>query len=94
MLFRRLLTRAIAAVQNNEVPAVPRLYSKGPVRTYTHAFVFRIPSQSNIDGLASLEQFGRQAAGIVIDTDHLEPAEREKVAFERIVRLLSHELVN
>jgi nitrite reductase/ring-hydroxylating ferredoxin subunit len=94
VLFRRLLTRAIKAVQQNEVPPVPRLYSKGSVRTYTHAFVFRIPSQSNIESLASLEMFGRRAAEIVIDTDQLEPAEREKVAYERIVHLLSHDLVN
>jgi hypothetical protein len=94
VLFRRLLTRAIAAVQNNETPAVPRLYRDGKVRTYTHAFVFRIPSQSNIESLASLEDFGRRAAQIVIETDHLEPAERERVAYERIVRLLSRDLVN
>jgi nitrite reductase/ring-hydroxylating ferredoxin subunit len=94
VLFRRMLTRAINAVRQGEIPSIPRLYKDGPVRTYTHAFVFGIPSQSNVENLTSLETFGRRAAEIVIDTDQLEPAEREKVAYERIVRLLTHDLVN
>ena len=37
----------------SEVPAIPRLYKDGPVRTYNHELVFRLPSQSNIGDLAS-----------------------------------------
>jgi hypothetical protein len=53
-----------------------------------------LPSQSNIGDLASLEQFGRSAAQIVIDTDSLPPVERERVAGDRIRHLLQGELVS
>jgi hypothetical protein len=93
-MFRRMLGRAIEAVRIGEVPAIPRLYSDGAVRTYNHELVFRLPSQSNIGDLASLEQFGRTAAQIVIDTDSLSPVERERVAGDRIRHLLQGELVS
>jgi nitrite reductase/ring-hydroxylating ferredoxin subunit len=93
VLFRRMLGRAIEAVRLGETPAIPRLYPDGKVRTYNHELVFRLPSQSNINDLASLGDFGRRAAQIVVDTDDLPPVERERTAFERIRRLLSEELV-
>ena len=91
--FRRMLGRAIEAVRIGETPALPRLYPDGCVRTYNHELVFRLPSQSNIGDLASLEQFGRRAAQIVVDTDDLPVLERERVAGERIRRLLGEDLV-
>src|SRR5216683_893594 len=93
VLFRRMLGRAIEAVRIGEVPAIPRLYKDGPVRTYNHELVFRLPSQSNIGDLASLSQFGRRAAQIVVDTDDLPCLEREALAGERIRRLLVDDLV-
>lgn len=94
VMFRRMLGRAIEAVRIGDVPAIPRLYSDGAVRTYNHELVFRLPSQSNIGDLASLEQFGRRAAQAVIDTDTLPPVERERVAGDRIRHLLQGELVS
>ncbi len=93
VMFRRMLGRAIEAVRIGETPALPRLYPDGYVRTYNHDLVFRLPSQSNISDLASLELFGRRAAQIVVDTDDLPVLEREQVAGARIRRLLNEELV-
>jgi hypothetical protein len=56
--------------------------------------VFRLPSQSNIGDLASLGQFGRRAAQVVVDTDDLPPIQRERVAGERIRHLLQEELIS
>jgi nitrite reductase/ring-hydroxylating ferredoxin subunit len=94
VMFRRMLGRAIEAVRIGEIPVLPRLYSEGAVRTYNHELVFRLPSQSNIGDLASLEQFGRRAAQVVIDTETLPPIERERVAGDRIRYLLQGELVS
>jgi hypothetical protein len=80
-------------VRIGETPAIPRLYRDGPVRTYNHELVFKLPSQSNIGDLATLGRFGRRAAQIVVDTDDLPPLERERVAGERIRRLLTAALV-
>jgi nitrite reductase/ring-hydroxylating ferredoxin subunit len=93
VMFRRMLRRAIDAVQTNETPELPRLYDDGPVRTYNYELVFELPSQSNIDGLGALEEFGRRATEAVVDTDTLPPLERERISRERILRLLSEELV-
>jgi nitrite reductase/ring-hydroxylating ferredoxin subunit len=93
VLFRRMLGRAIEAVRIGEVPAIPLLYKDGPVRTYNHELVFRLPSQSNIGDMATLGEFGRRAAQIVVDTDDLPCIEREAVAGERIRRLLAEDLV-
>jgi nitrite reductase/ring-hydroxylating ferredoxin subunit len=93
VMFRRMLRRAIDAVQNEEVPALPRLYGDEPVRTYNYDLVFDLPSQSNIRDLGALTEFGRRATAIVIETDRLPPVERETVARERILSLLSEELV-
>jgi nitrite reductase/ring-hydroxylating ferredoxin subunit len=93
VMIRRMLGRAIDAVKNGEVPAKPRLYDHGPVRTYNHELVFMLPSQSNITDLRSLGDFGRRAAEIVIETDTLAPLEREATAGERIRKLLADSLV-
>ena len=93
VMFRRMLGRAIEAVRIGETPTIPRLYPDGPVRTYNHELVFRLPSQSNIGDLASLEAFGRRAAQIVVDTDDLPPLDRERVTGDRIRRLMTEELV-
>jgi hypothetical protein len=43
--------------------------------------------------MATLGEFGRRAAQIVVDTDDLPCLERERVAGERIRRLLAEDLV-
>jgi nitrite reductase/ring-hydroxylating ferredoxin subunit len=93
VMFRRMLGRAIEAVRIGETPKLPRLYADRPVRTYNHELVFRLPSQSNIGDLATLGTFGRRAAQIVVGTDDLPCVERERVAGERIRRLLGESLV-
>jgi nitrite reductase/ring-hydroxylating ferredoxin subunit len=93
VMFRRMLRQAIDAVQQGETPELPRLYGDDPVRTYNYELVFDLPSQSNIDDLASLKEFGRRATQVVIDTDTLPPLDREATARERILRLLSEQLV-
>jgi nitrite reductase/ring-hydroxylating ferredoxin subunit len=93
VMFRRMLGRSMEAVRNGEVPAQPRLYNDGPVRTYNHEVVLKLPSQSNITDMRSLGDFGRRAAQIVIDTDTLSPVEREATAGERIRQLLANSLV-
>lgn len=94
VMFRRMLKRAIDAVQDGEQPELPRLYGDELVRTYNYELVFDLPSQSNISDLSSLTEFGRRASQVIIDTDNLAPLERETVARERILRLLSEELVS
>jgi hypothetical protein len=93
VLFRRLLARGIDAVRDGQAPSLPRLYPENPVPTYCHELVFRLPSQSNIEGIAALGAFGRRAATMVVETEGLAPKERERVAAERIRGLLATELV-
>ena len=93
VIFRRMLARSIKAVEMGEPLTVPRRYAENPVRTYCHEMVLRLPTQSNITDPTSLGAFGRRAAEIVIETDQLAPRERERVAEQRIRRLLTTELV-
>ncbi len=89
VMLRRMLARGIDAVETGEEPEIPRLTPDGEMaRSYCHELVFRLPSGSNIGDNASLGAFGRQAAQIVVETDHLPPVERERVASERIRHLL------
>jgi hypothetical protein len=94
VMFRRMLGRAIDAVRNDAVPALPRLYGDDKVRTYNYELVFDLPSQSNIGDLDALKEFGRRATEIVIETDDLPPLERETVARQRILSLLAEDLVS
>lgn len=93
VMFRRMLARGIEAIEKGEMPALPRTSGGGPVRTYTHELIFDLPSQSTINDLSSLATFGRRAASIVIDTDALDPIEREAIASNRIRQLIANELV-
>jgi len=92
VMFRRMLGRAIEAVRTGEIPAKPRVYADGPVRTYNHEVVMTLPSQANV-GKQALADFGRRAAQIVIDTDTLPPLERETVARQRVADLMTGSLV-
>jgi nitrite reductase/ring-hydroxylating ferredoxin subunit len=85
---RRMLARAIGAVKDGHAPAVPRLYTGSPVRTYAHETVVRLPSPGALADMKALADFGRRAATVFIETDGLPPKERERVAAERIHRLL------
>ncbi|HEY1797881.1 MAG TPA: Rieske 2Fe-2S domain-containing protein [Stellaceae bacterium] len=90
VMLRRMLSRGIDAVERGEEPEIPRLYrDEEMARSYCHELVFRVPPGSNIGDAASLGAFGRQAAEIVIATDHLSPVERERVASERIRGVLA-----
>jgi nitrite reductase/ring-hydroxylating ferredoxin subunit len=93
VIFRRMLARGIRAVEAGEDLVVPRRYAANPVRTYCHEVVLRLPTQANIADLSSIGAFGRRAAEIVIETDQIEPRERERVAEHRIRQLLATELV-
>jgi nitrite reductase/ring-hydroxylating ferredoxin subunit len=90
VMFRRLLARGIAEVEDGKTPALPRLYEDGPVRTYCHALVMRLPqgSEMGTGDMKSLGEFGRRAAQIVIETDKLSEREREAQAQQRISALL------
>ncbi|HZB91325.1 MAG TPA: aromatic ring-hydroxylating dioxygenase subunit alpha [Stellaceae bacterium] len=94
VMFRRMLGRAIEAVRIGETPELPRLYETGPVRTYNHELVFKLPSQSNITDMQSLAAFGRRAAELVVESDTLPPLERERVTAERVRKLLADNLVS
>ncbi|MFN0299787.1 MAG: Rieske 2Fe-2S domain-containing protein [Burkholderiales bacterium] len=91
VMIRRMLARAIQAVERGELPAVPRRYGVGEaVRTYCHEFVFKAAG-AGMEDRARLEAFGRRAAQIVVETDLLPPGERDAVARERIRDLLKRE---
>ncbi len=91
VLIRRMLTRAIQAVERGELPPVPRRYSVGEaVRTYCHEFVYNAAG-AGMEDRARLEAFGRRAAQIVVETDHLPSAGRDDVARERIRALLKQQ---
>ena len=92
-LIRRLLARAIAATKEGKVPAMPRLYPDGKVRTYVHETIIRVPADAHLDDAKALAEFGRRAAGVFIEVDNLPPAERERAAEEKIRRLLEPETV-
>ena len=77
-MLRRMLTQAIKA-ERFDPP------SKGVVRTYAHTVVLRCP------GEIDLAAFGRRTAEVFVETASLPPLEREKVAEEKIRRLLELE---
>jgi hypothetical protein len=91
VLFRRLLARGIKEVEDGKTPTLPRLYGNEPVRTYCHALVMKVPGQSDIGkgDMRTLGEFGRDAAGVIIESDTLPPKEREADAFKRIRPLLA-----
>jgi len=94
VMFRRLLARGIKEVEEGKTPSLPRLYAQGPVRTYCHTAIMRVPDGSGIGvgEMAALGEFGKRAAEVVIATDALPPREREIEAERRIRPLLSQEL--
>ncbi len=91
--FRRMLSRGIAAVDAGEAPEQPKVTDDGAARTYTFELVMPLPASSSIGDLTSLAAFGKRAAGIVIDTDRLDPLEREHTARARIAETLVTEFV-
>ncbi len=95
VLFRRLLARGIKEVEDGAAPTLPRLYRDGPVRSYVHSLVMRLPPGSELAAgeMKPLGAFGRAAAQIVMDTERLAPQEREAVAKRQVERLLAGEMV-
>ena len=88
VMFRRLLAKAINDTRENKTPELPRLYASGEVRTYAHETVLRLPRGESLSDPSALEDFGRRAAQVFVETDHLLPAEREREAEVRIRQLL------
>jgi nitrite reductase/ring-hydroxylating ferredoxin subunit len=93
-MLRRMVARGIEAVKEGEALTVPKYSDSALTPTYTHDLVVKLPSQFNISDLDVLSRYGRAAAKIVIETDHLPPKEREAVARGQIEKLLTHDLVN
>jgi nitrite reductase/ring-hydroxylating ferredoxin subunit len=93
VMFRRLLGRGIDEVEAGKTPALPRLYAQGPVRTYCHSLVMRLPRGSAMGNgeFKALGAFGRHAAEAVIATDALPEREREIEAQKRVAALLQPE---
>lgn len=93
VMFRRLLARSIAEIEEGKTPSLPRLYREGPVRTYCHSLVMRVPpgSTMGVGDMKSLGEFGRRAAEIVVESDALPEKEREAQAQRRIGALLAEE---
>lgn len=91
VLIRRLLAAGVKAVMNGERPEVPaQRVVGGKVRTYVHESVVRLPSADALTDAADLEQFGRRAALAYVDTDELDPAEREQAVAKAIRGLFAH----
>jgi nitrite reductase/ring-hydroxylating ferredoxin subunit len=90
VLSRRMLTSAIAAVQDGRTPPIPRQYRSATVRTYAHETVARIPSPGALSDPKALGEFGRRAAMAYVETDHLAPKERELEVAKRIRGLFEH----
>jgi nitrite reductase/ring-hydroxylating ferredoxin subunit len=91
VLLRRMLKKAIEAVQGGHVPAVPKLGGDGPIPTYTHAAVLRLPSEAALADPEDLARFGREAAHIIIDSDRLAPQQREAIAERNVRNLLAED---
>ena len=89
---RRMISSAIASVQEGKAPALPRLYKTGKVRTYAHETVVRVPSPHLLNDPQSLADFGRRAAMAYVETDHLPQKEREQEVARRIRGLFVKEL--
>ena len=88
VLFRRMLKRAISspveATQSNEV-------RDERVATCVHEVTLRVPPGA-LEDAQQLADFGRRTADIFIGAAQLEPAERVRVARERVARLLAETL--
>jgi hypothetical protein len=89
--LRRALTKAITAVQDGKPVAPNKVDSRGRVRTYVHETVIRIPNGLNLDEAKALQEFGRRAAMVFVETDGLDPDERERYAEGRIRAFLQTE---
>ena len=91
-----MLARAIAEVSRGAgaVAAAPRPGWR-LVRGSTYSLVLRLPPGSTMGRgeTSALGAFGRRSAGIVVETDGLDPAAREAEAERRIRALLVGEPV-
>jgi hypothetical protein len=90
---RRMIARAIEAVQNGQQPAAPRIYETGEVPTYNFEFISKRPSRSSLGDNGSLSEFAKRAAQIVIESGGMSPVEREANAGAHLRRLLNEEPV-
>jgi nitrite reductase/ring-hydroxylating ferredoxin subunit len=86
--LRRALTKAITAVQDGKPVAPYKVDSRGRVRTYVHETVIRASNKLNLDDAKALQELGRRAAMVFVETDGLDPDERERCAEGRIRALL------
>jgi nitrite reductase/ring-hydroxylating ferredoxin subunit len=93
VMQRRMIARAIEAVQNGQQPAAPRIYGTGEVPTYNFEFISKRPSRSSLGDTGSLSEFAKRAAQIVIESGGMSPLEREANAGAHLRRLLNEEPV-
>jgi nitrite reductase/ring-hydroxylating ferredoxin subunit len=93
VMFRRLLGRAIREMQAGETPALPRLYDDGHVPTYVHEVAVEVDPASPIGDDESLLAFGREAARVVIETDHITNNEERTATAQRDLRIPVGEFV-
>jgi hypothetical protein len=89
-LSRRTIAAAIGELQQGKTPEIPRLYRNAKVRTYAHETVVRLPSPGALSDPKALADFGRRAAMAYVETDHLDPGERELEVAKRIRGLFEH----
>jgi nitrite reductase/ring-hydroxylating ferredoxin subunit len=93
VMFRRLLGRAMRETEAGKIPGMPRLAPDGLVRTYTHEIAVAVSADAAIGDDESLLAFGREAARVVLATEHLPPDERGPAAAREFV-LPAAELVS
>ncbi len=88
-LIRRMLAHAIAATNEGQVPAIPRLpQGAGPVQTYSHEVILKLPEAAALADRNALAEFGSRAAKAIIEIEGLSSDERDEKARSRIVEIL------
>jgi nitrite reductase/ring-hydroxylating ferredoxin subunit len=86
--FRRMLAQAIKDNEAGKAPVKPKIYDQGPVSTYAHEIVLKIPEGVDLSDSKKLSEFGHQAALAFVEFDALPPLEREKAVKEKVKTIL------
>jgi nitrite reductase/ring-hydroxylating ferredoxin subunit len=88
-LIRRMLAHAIITTSEGKVPAIPRWpQDGGPVQTYCHEVVLKLPDAAALADRRVLGEFGNRAAKAIIEFEGLTPDERDESARTRIIEIL------
>jgi hypothetical protein len=86
--FRRMLAQAIKDNEAGKAPVKPKIYDQGPVSTYAHEIVLKIPEGVDLSDSKKLSEFGHQAALAFVEFDALPPLVREKAVKEKVKTIL------